>query len=114
EPADPLFAVTAQPGVVPARVELSSHDGLVTFPALVTARPLDYGDTRVWIVGGVLLSQARADALAHLTGARVELVSDGKVLLAAGDAAPPVLRRTLASLGDAQVQLSFSQADLVA
>ncbi len=114
EPEDPLFAVTTQPGVVPARVEFSSADGLVTFPALVTARPLDYGDTRVWIVGGVLLNQARADALAHLTGARVELVSDGRVLLHAGDAAPPVLRRTLASFGDGEIQLSFSQADLVA
>ncbi len=116
EPDDPLFAVTRKTAraVVAARVELSGADGLVSAPALVTARPIDYGERRVWAVGGVLLSQARAKDLARLTGARVEIISDGIALAASGSAPPPTLTRTL-PVGDvATLKLTFSQADLVA
>ncbi|MFZ5443484.1 MAG: ATP-binding protein [Myxococcota bacterium] len=116
EPDDPLFAVTKKTprAVLATRVELSTAEGLVSAPALVTARAIDYGERRVWAIGGVLLSEARAKDLARLTGARVEIVSDGATFASAGAAAPPVLTRTLA-LGDvAQVRLTFSSADLVA
>lgn len=114
EPDDPLFPVTRRTGVTSARVELSSDRGLISSPAIVTARAIDYGERRVWAVGGILLSQARADALAHLTGARVELLSNGAVIVTSGEAPPPVITRTLAASDDATVRLSFSQADLVA
>ena len=116
EPDDPLFAVTKRPAraVVATRVELSGNEGLVTAPALVTARPIDYGERRVWAVGGLLLSDARAKDLARLTGARVEIVSDGVVLTTAGTAAPPTLTRTLPVGEVATIRLTFSQADLVA
>ncbi len=116
EPDDPLFAVTKRPArsVVATRVELSGAEGLVSAPALVTARPIDYGERRVWAVGGVLLSDARAKDLSRLTGARVEIISDGVALASAGTAAPPTLTRTL-PVGDvATIRLTFSQADLVA
>ncbi|MDP3156463.1 MAG: ATP-binding protein [Archangium sp.] len=116
EPDDPLFAVTKRPArtVTATRVELSGADGLVSAPALVTARPIDYGERRVWAVGGVLLSEARAKDLSRLTGARVEIVSDGVAHASAGSAAPPTLTRTL-PVGDvATLRLIFSQADLVA
>lgn len=116
EPDDPLFPVTAAPprAVVPVRVGLSAAEGLVEVPALVSARPVDYGERRVWIVGGLLLNEARARNLARLTGARVELRSAGALIATAGSAAPPTLERTL-RLGDvATATLTFSQADLVA
>ncbi|MGV3625337.1 MAG: ATP-binding protein [Archangium sp.] len=116
EPDDPLFAVTKkQKGLVVAtRVELSGPQGLITAPALVTARPVDYGERRVWAIGGVLLSEARARELSKLTGARVDIVSDGSVFAHAGDAPPPTISRNV-PVGDvATVRLTFSQADLVA
>lgn len=116
EPDDPLFAVTKGPArsVVATRVELSGAEGLVSAPALVTARPIDYGERRVWAVGGLLLSEARAKDLSRLTGARVEILSDGVVLASAGTAAPPTLTRTLPVGEVATIRLTFSQADLVA
>ncbi|PZR07557.1 MAG: histidine kinase [Archangium gephyra] len=116
EPDDPLFAVTKkqQGSVVATRVELSGPQGLVTAPALVTARPVDYGERRVWAIGGVLLSEARARDLSKLTGARVDIISDGNQVAHAGDAPAPTLSRSL-PVGDvATVKLTFSQADLVA
>jgi signal transduction histidine kinase len=115
EPDDPLFGVTKHTprGVTATRVELSGADGLVSAPALVTARPIDYGERRVWAVGGVLLTEARAKDLAKLTGGKVEIVSDGVPHATAGKAAPPTITRTL-PVGDvATVRLTFSQADLV-
>ena len=115
EPDDPLFGVTknAPRTVTATRVELSGADGLVSAPALVTARPIDYGERRVWAVGGVLLTEARAKDLAKLTGGKVEIVSDGVAHATAGKAAPPTITRTL-PVGDvATVRLTFSQADLV-
>ncbi len=116
EPDDPLFAVTKKGAraVVGTRVELSTEAGLISAHALVTARAIDYGERRVWAIGGVLLSEARASDLSRLTGARVEIVSDGATVTSAGTAAPPTLTRTL-PVGDvATVRLTFSQADLVA
>ncbi|MFT3706480.1 MAG: ATP-binding protein [Archangium sp.] len=116
DPDDPLFAVTKRPAkaVVGTRVELSSPQGMITAPAIVTARAIDYGERRVWAIGGVLLTDARARDLSRLTGARVEVQSDGATVASAGDAPPPVITRTV-PIGDvATLRLSFSQADLVA
>jgi len=116
EPDDPLFPVTKRPArvVIATRVELSTEAGLVSAPAIVTARPIDYGERRVWAVGGVLLGEARAKDLSRLTGARVTILSGKDVLTTAGTAAPPTLSREL-PIGDvATVSLTFSQADLVA
>ena len=115
EPDDPLFAVTRKPSAVTAtRVQLSTAQGLVNAPAIVTARAIDYGERRVWAIGGVLLTEARAKDLARLTGAQVEILSDGATHASAGSAPRPVLSRSLA-IGDvASLKLSFSQADLVA
>jgi signal transduction histidine kinase len=115
EPDDPLFAVTRKPSAVTAtRVQLSTAQGLANAPAIVTARAIDYGERRVWAIGGVLLTETRAKDLARLTGAQVEILSDGATLASAGSAPRPVLSRSLA-IGDvASLKLSFSQADLVA
>lgn len=116
EPDDPLFEVTqhAARAVVAMPVELPGAQGLSTAPAIVTARALDYGARRVWAVGGVVLSQARANALQQLTGARVEIWSQDALFASAGTAAPPA-RTRIYPLGPIdEVRLVFSDADLLA
>ncbi len=114
EPDDPLFAVTRKPArsIVVLPVELPGAGGLVTAPAVVTARPIDYGDRRVWAVGGVLLSAARAENLQRLTGARVEVWSQGTLFASAGTAAPPTTTRVLKLSEGTELHLGFSGADL--
>ncbi len=77
DPDPELFAVTQQksPKPVPVRVSVRGAEGLREVPALVTARPVDYGDLRLWAVGGVLLDEELAQHLARLTQAEVSLRS---------------------------------------
>jgi nitrogen fixation/metabolism regulation signal transduction histidine kinase len=82
-------------------------------PALVTARSLDYGDKRIWAVGGVLLDLPTAQHLATLTSARVEIWSEGKAVAVAGVAKAPSVARTLAFPPAAELKLVFSRADLL-
>ncbi len=116
EPDDPLFEVTRLPQkqVVPREVELSSASGLFQAPAIVTARAVDYGDHRVWLVGGALLDEARAKTLARLTGARVEVWSKDRLVAAAGVPPRAPYRRTLVVGPIAEVRLAFSGDDLIA
>jgi signal transduction histidine kinase len=117
EPDDPLFAVTRAPPrtVVPAMVELSTPDGLAQAPAIVVARAVDYGERRVWAVGGVRLGDSHARALARLTGAQVELASAEGVVAAAGEAAGPFAVVRTRKVGQlATLTLRFSRADFYA
>lgn len=114
EPGDPLFAVTRTPTAVqPVLVDVSSASGLTQAPAIVTARAIDYGERRVWAIGGVRVGEAHAAALARLTGASVEITSVGSPVAAVGDERAGVLRRR--TLGEvAQVTFRFSRADFFA
>ncbi|MDP1916723.1 MAG: ATP-binding protein [Myxococcales bacterium] len=116
EPDDPLFALTRLPSrqVFSREVELSSPSGLVLAPAIVTARAIDYGDRRVWAIGGVLLDEARAKSLARLTGARVEVHSNGRLVAAAGETPRAPIRRAVGVGSVAEIRLAFSGADLIA
>jgi signal transduction histidine kinase len=116
EPDDPLFAVTATPGVlVPVMVDVSTESGLAPVPALVVARAVDFGLRRLWVVGGTRLGQAQADALARLTGARVVLESGDQVVAASGDEpGPEALVRTRELGGVARLSSRFSRADFFA
>ena len=110
-----LFAATkATHALVPVQVELRDETGLHTRPALVTSRALDYGDTRVWAVGGSLLDERVALQLSKLTGARVEIWSQDQKLASAGAAAEPTTLRTISWAPVAEGRLSFSRADLIA
>jgi two-component system, NtrC family, nitrogen regulation sensor histidine kinase NtrY len=112
---DALFAATRVKGtLVPVQVELRDETGLHTRPALVTSRALDYGDTRIWAVGGSLLDERVAQQLSRLTGARVEVWSGDKKLSTAGSAAPPTTLRTISWAPVAELRLHFSRADLIA
>ncbi|MCP3140586.1 ATP-binding protein [Pyxidicoccus xibeiensis] len=112
DPDPVLFAVTREksPKPVPVRVDVRTPSGLRQLPALVTARPVDYGDLRLWAVGGVLLDEGLAQHLSRLTQAQVSVVSGDSELARAGAAEPPTVERAL-PLGEAvTVKLVFSRA----
>lgn len=116
EPDDPLFALTKTPRAVrPALVEVSTAAGLAQVPAIVVARPVDYGERRVWVVGGVRLGQAQALALARLTGAEVLLTAVDKTFANAGEPAGTYAVERTRRFGDvATLTLRFSRADFYA
>ncbi len=112
DPDPELFAVTQQksPRPVPVRVSVRGAEGLREVPALVTARPVDYGDLRLWAVGGVLVAAGVAQHRARLTQAEVTLRSKDSVVARAGGAAPPTVERVLPLGEAAAVHLVFSRA----
>jgi two-component system nitrogen regulation sensor histidine kinase NtrY len=113
---DALLAVTKAPAgaLVAVMVELSDERGLRKAPALVTARPVDYGDFRIWAVGGLLLDEAFAHELARLTGAQVEIVAGDETIASTGKMPPNSAERELKFEPVAQVKLYFSRADMLA
>jgi nitrogen fixation/metabolism regulation signal transduction histidine kinase len=112
DPDPALFAVTQQksPKPVTVRVSVRGAEGLREVPALVTARPVDYGDLRLWAVGGMLLDENVAQHLSRLTQAEVSLRSGDSVVAKAGTAAPPTMERVLPLGEAAAVHLVFSRA----
>ncbi len=111
-----LLAVTkAPPGTTLAvMVELSDATGLRRAPALVTARSVDYGDARLWAVGGLLLDDAFASELARLTGAEVEILAEGKTVATTGVQPQRSAERTLHFEPVAEARLRFSRAEMLA
>ncbi len=113
---DTLLEVTKQApaSLVPVMVELSDASGLRKAPALVTARPVDYGDARLWAVGGVLLDDAFAIELERLTGAQVEIVAGSERIASTGARPSSASVRRLEFPPVAEVRLSFSRAEMLA
>ncbi len=110
-----LFGTTATPGkVLAVKVDFSTPEGLVSAPALVAARQVSIDGGTLWLVGGFRLDARFADELARLTGARVEISSDGATPIRAGSAEAPFTREKLSFVPAAEVTLSFSRADLLA
>lgn len=71
-----------RPGrAVPMRVELRNATGIAPGLALVAVRPVDYGASRVYVLGGRLLGPDWAQRLSELTGAAIS-VHDGPLELA--------------------------------
>ncbi|WP_224366169.1 ATP-binding protein [Hyalangium versicolor] len=112
DPDPELFAVTQQEASKPvsARVSVRSDAGLRDVPALVIARPKDYGNLRLWVVGGVQLDEGLAQHLARITQAQVSLRSGDTVVAQAGSAAPPTVERVIPLGNAAAVRLTFSRA----
>jgi signal transduction histidine kinase len=112
DPDPTLFEITRAPPktALPMAVELRGEAGLRRNPALVTARSLDYGELRIWVVGGLLLDQSFAEQLSRMSGTRVEILSTEGPLTAAGTAEPPTLER-LFDLGPvARIKVVLSRA----
>jgi two-component system, NtrC family, nitrogen regulation sensor histidine kinase NtrY len=115
DPDEALFAVTRRDRAppVPVLVEIRDQAGLRRAPALVMARPMDYGSLRVNVVGGVLLDEALAAHLAELTGARVTLVAGNDAVASAGQVTPPTLRTSIELAPVGRVDLEYSRAALL-
>ncbi len=107
-----LFELTrGPPTAVPRLVELPGPQGTRWLPALLTARRLDYGERRFWVVGGVVLDDAAAGHLAALTGARVQLTARGLPTSSSGPPPPPPLAERRLPLGsEIELELLFSAA----
>src|SRR5262245_56913581 len=96
DPDPDLFAITRvkEPEPKVALVEVRGNEGLRKMPALVTARPVEYGELKLWVVGGMLLDESVARHLSELTGTRVEIEAKGGTPFAeAGEALPPLIQR---------------------
>lgn len=111
-----LWSVTQKPkdALVPLVVDLPGAEGVLKGPALLTARAVDYGDTRVWVVGGVLLDAAFAEELSRLVGARVEVLGPPGWTAAAGSARPPTTETAFEYAPAATVRVLLSRAELLA
>ncbi len=112
---DPVLAQVAKARpkeAVLVRVEVKSDGTLLQGrPAFVAAEPMEYGELKIWVVGGVLLDDALAARLADLTAARVEIVAgEGEVIAAAGGVDPPTRERVLELSPEVRLRLQFSQA----
>jgi nitrogen fixation/metabolism regulation signal transduction histidine kinase len=70
---------------------------------------VDYGDVRLWVVGGKRLDADFARALEALSGAAVRLRFPGVPEVGAGEVEPPVAEQSL-PLGQGTVTLAFSRA----
>lgn len=113
EPDDPLFMVTrlAKNEIVTLLIDFPSSAGLQRRPVMVTARSIDYGEQRVWAVGGFALDHDRAALWAQLTGARVRIFAGDEKLVEAGGAEEPFLERNFKLEGDIRAQFLFSQRE---
>jgi two-component system, NtrC family, nitrogen regulation sensor histidine kinase NtrY len=113
ESNDELFSVTKlKPrSVVVTNVQLSTAQGLIQVPALVSFRAIE---PKLFLVGGLLLDAQRATDLALLTGARVEIISENNVFATAGEPSTLHTDRTLTLSNSAAIRLSISQDDLAA
>jgi nitrogen fixation/metabolism regulation signal transduction histidine kinase len=111
-----LFAATEQPSgrePLPVMVEVRGDAGPLQLPALVAARAVDYGETRIWVVAGTLLDDRLADQLSRLTGAEVTIAGAGSTLAHAGAADPPNTEKTIDFPPIARLTFAFSRAPQV-
>jgi len=116
DPDPDLFAVTKlqtlEPQVV--LVEVRGDAGLKKMPALVTARPVEYGELKLWVVGGVLLDEDVARHISDLTGTQVNIGSASTSYATYGKVLPPLKERTVPvpPSTDVTIALALSRATI--
>jgi nitrogen fixation/metabolism regulation signal transduction histidine kinase len=115
DPDDRLFAATKQLGQEPVAVivEVRGDAGPRQLPALVAARAVDYGDTRIWVIAGTLLDAALAEQLSQLTGAEVTIAGLGSTVAQAGAAEPPSTETTIDFPPVSRLTFAFSRSPQV-
>src|SRR5262249_54050844 len=116
DPDPALFAVAqgAEKEPVAVLVEVRSEAGLRRVPALVAAPPLDYGELRIWVVGGNLLDETFASQLSQMIDGRVEISSTEGLAAAAGSAAAPTEDCTIRLQPSVEFKLQLSKAPILA
>ena len=113
---DPVLFAAAQSGAsdaVPALVEVRDESGVHHLPALVVGRAFDYGELRLWVVGGYRLDSPLADQLSRMTGARVEISTDEGPVASAGAAEPPTIETSVALSTAGRLTLKLSRAPVL-
>jgi len=113
DPDPDLFAVTKvqDPDPKVVLVEVRGDSGLKKMPALVTARQVEYGEMKLWVVGGVLLDESVAQHLADLTGTKVDISTPAASYATAGKALPPLIERQVPVLSsEVTTTLALSRA----
>jgi nitrogen fixation/metabolism regulation signal transduction histidine kinase len=113
---DPALFAAAQSGgkdALPVLVELRDETGLRRMPALVVARSFDYGELRIWVVGGRTLDSKLAEQLSQLTGTQVEISTAEGTAAAAGAAEPPSLETGIDLSPMGRVSLKLSRAPVL-
>src|SRR5713226_1918606 len=115
DPDETLFAATKQPGheLIPVIVEVRGDAGPRQLPALVAARAVDYGDTRIWVIAGTLLDTTLAEQLSQLTGAEVTIAASGSAVALAGTAEPPRIETTIDFPPVSRLTFAFSRSPQV-
>ncbi len=115
DPDPSLFAAahSSASDAVVALVEVRDESGVRHLPALVAARPFDYGELRLWVVGGYRLDSQLADQLSRMTGARVEISADEVVVASAGAAEPPTIETAIALPPAGRLTLKLSRAPVL-
>jgi nitrogen fixation/metabolism regulation signal transduction histidine kinase len=113
---DPALFAAAQSGAsdpVAVLVEVREESGVRHLPALVVARPFDYGELRLWVVGGYRLDSQLADQLSRMTDARVEISTDEGLVAGAGAAEPPTIETSIGLPPAGRLTLKISRAPVL-
>ena len=113
---DPALFAAAQSGAadpVAVVVEVRDESGVRHLPALVVARPFDYGELRLWVVGGYRLDSQLADQLSRMTRARVEISTDEGLVAGAGAAEPPTIETSIALSPAGRLTLKISRGPVL-
>ncbi len=105
---DGVELASRQPGrPVPRRIDIAAANGFAPALAMLAALPVDYGATRIYLVGGRTFGQAWAERLKELTGAAIAVL-DGERELARTEAIelPRQAKIPVGELGSVVVELS--------
>ncbi len=113
EPTDPLFEIAhaASNAESVVGVEINTAEGLTERPAMVGVRSLVAGTQRVGVVGGILMNETRAQVLARLSGASVEMVYQGKSVARAGEMTDAFTIERVPLSPETELVLRFSNHD---
>ena len=107
-----LLALTGDAAPRLAPVEVQGERGIEQVLALVWARPVDYGETRLWLVGGSRVGPELLARLARVGQAEVTLIHDGAVGPTAGAAEPPRATTSVELGPGTRLSLALSRASL--
>lgn len=97
-------------GAAPGRIEVRAPTGIAPALALLASRPVDYGTSRIFIVGGRIVGEAWARRLSELTGAEVSVADQERELARTGEATLPRARSV--PIGEASARLGLVQVEV--
>ncbi|MGI5864739.1 MAG: sensor histidine kinase [Myxococcales bacterium] len=94
----------------PSRIEVRAPTGIAPALAILAARPVDYGSSRIYILGGRIVGEAWARRLSELTGVEVSVFDSERELARTGHAALP--RTRAVSIGEGSGRIGAVQVEV--